>query len=77
MQADLDVPPLPSALFYLWRAFTRMRRRKGFGVSGIEPLGHLDIVAFIQLSGQQLAPWEVAIIEDLDDLLLAAPTEEQ
>lgn len=70
--AELACPPLPEALAYLWRIYRRLRRRKsgaGFGPAAIE---WLDLDAFTRLTGMPLAPWEIEVIEELDDLFLEA-----
>lgn len=71
MQEKLAVPPFPQALAYLWRAFRRIRGRKGGGF-GPSPIEWPDIDAFVRNSAFPLAPWEIEVIEDLDDLLLAS-----
>lgn len=70
LEAQLAGPPCPAALAYLWRTFLRLshRRPSGFGPS---PLTWSDIHAFIAASGFRLVPWEIEMIEQLDDLWLA------
>lgn len=68
-QAALSCPPLPPALGYLWKSYRRLRRRKGDGF-GRSPIEWPDIDAFLRHSGASLAPWEIEIIEDIDDLFL-------
>jgi hypothetical protein len=70
-EAELAVPPLPSAVAYLWSMFWRLRRRKrnAFAVSAIE---WTDIDAFLRLTGIKLSEWEISVIELLDDLYLSA-----
>lgn len=68
--AELAVPPFPEALSYLWRIFARLRARTGSSF-GPAPIGFADIDAFVRYSGFRLAPWEVEIVEALDDLRLA------
>lgn len=65
------MPPLPDELRHLWSAFWRLRNRvngNGF-VAG--RIGWGDIDAFCRHARLALAPWEVEIIERLDDLYLA------
>lgn len=62
LQRELAVPPFPEAVRYLWDAFWRIRSRRGAG-----PLTLGEIADFIRLTGVQLAPWEVEIIERLDN----------
>ncbi|NGO50424.1 hypothetical protein G6N73_04385 [Mesorhizobium camelthorni] len=71
-EAELAVPPFPVPLAYLWRAFWRLRRRKGAGMSGREPIEWADLVAYLALTKTTLTPWEIEVIEDLDDLYRAA-----
>jgi hypothetical protein len=68
-EAELVVPPFPMALQYLWSVFWRLRRRKPQSIA----LDWHDIVAFVSLTGARLAPWEVEVIERLDDLLMTPP----
>lgn len=70
-EADLALPPLPLALSYLWQIYRRLRRRKGGGM-GPSPIEWPDIDAFLRLSGVALVPWEIEVIEDLDDAFMAA-----
>jgi hypothetical protein len=60
------------AIEYLWVAFWRIRSRRGGNGWGASPLSWGDVADFIRLSGMHLAPWEVSIIETLDDLWLAS-----
>ena len=71
-EAELETPDFPLPLMYLWQAFFRIRRRIGSAGFGPSPIGLADIDAFNRLSGLALAPWEVAMIERLDDLWLKA-----
>jgi hypothetical protein len=75
-EAELAVPSLPMALAYLWHAYRRLRRRKGSGF-GPGPIEWPDIDAFLRLSGETLAPWEIEVIEELDDAFLTAVTAAQ
>lgn len=59
------------ALAYLWLAYRRLRRRKGGGM-GPGPIEWPDIDAFLRLSGLSLVPWEIEVIEDLDDAFMGA-----
>lgn len=69
-QAALACPPLPAALDYLWQAFNRIRRRTGGGGFGRSPISWSDIDAFLRHAKLDLAPFEIEILEDLDDLFL-------
>jgi hypothetical protein len=66
------MPPFPKVLAYVWRAYFRMRRRMAGGFAGPNPIGWQDIDAFVRQSGLRLAPWELNLIEAIDDLYLEA-----
>ena len=66
----LALPLFPRALSYLWQAYIRLRRRAQSGFSGAQPIGWQDIDAFVQRTGLDLAPWEIRVIERLDDIYL-------
>jgi hypothetical protein len=77
LKQKLAQPAFPEALAYLWRAHRRMRRRKGAGEAGPHPIEFPDIQAFETLTRNRLAPWEVELIEALDDAYLGAVAEHQ
>lgn len=58
---------MPVALAYLWRLFWRLRNRKGGNGFEISPIEWPDIDAFVRQSRQRLDPWEIELIERLDD----------
>jgi hypothetical protein len=66
------MPEFPMPLMYLWSAYNRIRRRKGGNGFGAVPIEWSDIDAFNRLSGMALVPWEVAMLERLDDAFLMA-----
>lgn len=71
IDAELAVPPLSPALIYLWQAFLRLSARRGSNGFAVSPISWPDIDAFVRHSGMRLAPWEVRVIEDLDNLYRA------
>jgi hypothetical protein len=70
IEADLAMPPFPESLAYLWRVYLRLRRRMAGGFAGPDPIGWQDIDSFVRLGGFHLAPWEIELIERLDDLFI-------
>lgn len=70
-EAELETPPFPLALEYLWRTFIRLSSRRGSNGFGINPISWSEIDAFVRNSQLTLAPWEIEIIEMLDDLFRA------
>ncbi|MGN6142243.1 MAG: phage tail assembly chaperone [Mesorhizobium sp.] len=72
LEADLATPPFPLALNYVWRAWSRIRRRKAGGFSGPNPIEWPDIDAFVRNTRTRLDPHDIEMIEQIDDLYLAA-----
>lgn len=58
------------ALSHLWAVFWRLRRRRGGNGFGASPIEWPDIDAFARLSGTRLTPFDIEVIEDLDDAYL-------
>jgi hypothetical protein len=73
-EAELACPPFPEALAYLWNVFLRLSARRGSGGFGVAPITWPDIDAFVRHSKIEIAPWEIRILEDLDNLYRAAIT---
>jgi hypothetical protein len=71
-QAELDCPPLPEPLLYLWNAFCRLSARRGSNGFCANPISWPELDAFLRHAGVTLAPWEIRILEDLDDLFRQA-----
>lgn len=72
LEKELDVPPPPRTLIYLFDIFNRLRRRKGSAGFGPSPIEWPDIDAFCRHTALHLSPWEVEVIEDLDNLFLVS-----
>jgi hypothetical protein len=70
IKAELAMPPFPRAAAYIWQAYRRLRRRAAVGFSGPQPIAWSDIDAFLRRSGVWLRPWEIQIIESIDDVYL-------
>jgi hypothetical protein len=70
-EAELACPPFPMALLHVWNAFHRLTSRRGSNGFGINPISWPDIDAYVRHSKMPLAPWEVRLIEQLDDLFRA------
>lgn len=70
LETELDTPPFPVAVSYIWDAWQRLRSRKGPGFSGHLPIEWSDIDAFMRATKKRLAPWEVEMIEMIDDAFL-------
>jgi hypothetical protein len=67
-ERELVCPPFPPALDYIWQAYWRLARRRGSNGFGPNPISWVEIDAFLRHTRIDLAPWEIEIIEALDDL---------
>ena len=61
---------MPRELAYILKIFNRLRRRKGSNGFGVGPIEWPDIDAFVRNTRVDLKPWEIEVIESLDDLFL-------
>jgi hypothetical protein len=71
-EAQLVLPPFPTALAYLWRSYHRIRRRKGSNGFGPSPIEWPDVAGFMRCTRAGLTPWEIETIELLDDAYLTS-----
>jgi hypothetical protein len=67
---ELTLPEFPRELSYLWRVYHRIRRRMAGGFAGPNPIGWQDIGAFMHVTRFRLAPWEIELLEAIDDSYL-------
>lgn len=75
--AELECPPFPLALSYVWQAWVRLRRRTPAGFNGPNPITIEAIDAFIRRTGLRLDPRDIDLIEAVDDLYLGKMAEHQ
>lgn len=78
-QQELDGPPLPRGLAYLWRHFCALDRWRGGGGMGLVPLTLHDLAAYQRHYGATLAAPDLDAIKALDAerLLAALPAKEK
>ena len=70
------MPEFPASVGYVWSAWRRIRRRKAHGFNGHDPIEWPDIDAFVRRTGTMLDPFDIDLIEALDDLFLAKMAEQ-
>lgn len=70
LEVELTLPEFPRELGYLWRVYHRIRRRMAGGFAAPNPIGWQDIDAFVRQTSFRLAPWEIELLETLDDAFL-------
>jgi hypothetical protein len=75
LEAELATPAFPSAIAHVWLAWRRLRRRKSFGMAGHNPIEWPDIDAFMRRTRVKLDPFEIELVEALDDVFLASMAE--
>jgi hypothetical protein len=66
------VPPLPAGGELLWQTFIDMHGARQAGLGGPLPITWADILAWGQVHGVQLSPWEAGVIKQIDQAALAA-----
>mgnify|MGYP003578108817 FL=1 len=69
-EAELSLPEFPRELGYLWRVYHRIRRRMAGGFAAPNPIGWQEIDAFVRQTKFRLAPWEIELLETIDDAFL-------
>lgn len=63
---ELDLPPLPAAGVAVWEWFKALDAARGSNGWGPNPISWADLVAWQQLAGVQLTPWEAETLRALD-----------
>lgn len=76
LEAELATPPFPAPVAYVWQAWFRIRRRKAQGINGYEPIGWGDIDAFMRRARVHLDPFDIELIEAIDDVFLVKQAEQ-
>ncbi|WP_425462117.1 phage tail assembly chaperone [Maritalea myrionectae] len=69
--------PEPISHEYLIDWFLRLSRRRPTSTSGYAPLTFEGIDAWVRLSGEAPEPWEIMMIEKMDDAWLSGVAEAQ
>jgi hypothetical protein len=64
--AELDVPPLPEEITYLWIWFLQLHRRRPYSQFGPGPITYSELLAWTTLRGIRLLQFEIDGIEALD-----------
>lgn len=72
IEEQLALPDFPEELNYLWIDFWRLRRRVASTGFGVTPISWEAIDAYCRKTGRNYVPWEVQVIEALDDVWLVA-----
>jgi hypothetical protein len=65
---ELQMPDFPTPVQYLWNTFRRLSHRRTSGAYGPNPITWQDIDAFCRVTRMSLVPWEIEVIEMLDDM---------
>lgn len=57
---------------WLRDVFTRLSLRRPSSINGPEPIPPSEMLAWCQLTGTSLLPWEVVLLEQMDAALLTS-----
>jgi len=63
---QLEGPPFPDELAYLWEWFVELDRARGSTGFAMSPIGFVDIQAWASLTGRRPYPEEVHALLQLD-----------
>lgn len=64
-------PEMPEAAQMVWRAFDDLDAQRGGNGFGDNPITYRDMLAWQQMTGWALDPWEVEAVRAVDDAYLA------
>ena len=67
--AELEGPPFPEELRYLYNLLLQLYGRSGVGFSGLAPLSHQEVEACARLRDLVIAPHEVEALMLLDGVM--------
>lgn len=67
---QLDIPPAPYELEYLWAYFVSLNRKRTAGAAQLNPLSDAQILAWERRNRLLLTPFESECIDALDDVFL-------
>lgn len=67
--------PIPSGCDSVWALFLDLNSRRGNGGMGPSPIAWSDLLAWQQLMGVILTPWEIDTLMHLDIAALSAQSE--
>ncbi|WP_425349438.1 MULTISPECIES: phage tail assembly chaperone [Mesorhizobium] len=73
-EAELQLPRMPVEVAYVWAMFWRLRNRVR-NVNTHQPITWDDIYKYRDLVMAHIGPFEIELIELLDDLFLKAQAE--
>ncbi len=74
-QSELDGPPLPRELGYLWEWFGELQRTRQMHQHGMQALTYGEIAAWAELTGREPLPHEVTTLLDVDMTIRLALTD--
>ena len=66
----------PDIASYVWAAFLSLHDGRTYGMSGPNPISYAIIMAWCDLYGVELNPWEIDTIKALDNLWIKTTSEE-
>lgn len=75
MVPQLDAPEIPECVEFLLSIYIELAACRGGSGFGVNPITHLDILAWSHLNRIELTPWEVDALLAMDRAALAVIAE--
>ena len=76
MPPELILAPIPPGLNGIWDIFLQLNHMRGSGM-GPSAISAVDLLAYQQLNGIELNPWELDCIYALDQVALKAAADQK
>lgn len=73
---ELILPPIPGGLNVIWEIFLHLHHMRGAGM-GPSPISACDLLAYQQLHGIDMNPWELECIHALDQVAIKAAAKQK
>lgn len=61
-------PEFPLEIQYLWSLFLELSGTRSQGHSGPLPISYQEILAWRELTGNEISPWEIEVIKRIDKI---------
>ena len=75
MPPELILPPIPPGLDVIWDIFLQLNHMRSSGM-GPSAISAVDLLAYQQLHGIELTPWELDCISALDQVALKSAADQ-
>jgi hypothetical protein len=77
MPKELEPPPCPDEIKYLWQWFGDLSRGRNYtGMGSPLPLSSTEILSWMTITKIRLTPWELDVIKSMDSIHLQSVNEQ-